>query len=284
MKEKLKNFAWGYVILFAILAAIGVLCICFHDTLPYVALGIGAIITLYGIIYGVLALANKERGPKFAFRVTIAVCSIVAGVITMVFCKKAIDILTALMGLFLIVDGSFKLQSAAISKRYKSVGWWLLLVPSLASIIGGFLVTRFESDGTDNSVSTISIMLGIVLIVDALSNLFSAFFAGKLISASPEGSTAKDETKAPDAESKDKIKALPEAVDATDAKPESEGDTVSADEKPEAIADKPEADTDAPRDTKVEAEDEPEADTDALTEDKPEADADAPREDKPEED
>ena len=123
MKEKLKNFAWGYVILFAILVAIGALCICFHNTLPYVAFGIGAIIALFGVIYGVLALASKDRGAKFAFKITVAVCSIVAGVVTMIFSKDAVDILTALMGLFLIIDGSFKLQSAAISKRYKSVGW-----------------------------------------------------------------------------------------------------------------------------------------------------------------
>ena len=238
MKEKLKNFAWGYVILFAILAAIGILCISFHETLPYVALGIGAIITLYGIIYGVLALANKERGPKFAFRVTIAVSAIVAGVITMVFCKKAIDILTALMGLFLIVDGSFKLQSAAISKRYKSVGWWLLLVPALISIIGGFLVTRFESDGTDTTVSTISIMLGIVLIVDAFSNLFSAFFAGKLISATPDNLSAKGETKAlPEGgEVKDEAPAVTDAKDeapmVTDAKDEAPAVTDAKDEAP----------------------------------------------------
>lgn len=244
MKEKLKNFAWGYVILFAILTAIGILCICFHGTLPYVALGIGIVITLYGIIYGVLAIASKERGPKFAFRITIAICSIIAGVITMVFCKKAINVLTALMGLFLIIDGSFKLQSAALSKRYKSVGWWILLVPSLISIIGGFFITRYESNGTDDSVALISVSLGIILIIDALSNFLTAFLSGKLTAAVPK--EKKEEEVAPLPEAKDEDKApLPEAnadSEIKDEKPASGEDTRDAkpnDAKTEAVENEP---------------------------------------------
>lgn len=175
MKEKLKNFKWGYLILALITAAIGVLSLTFNDMLPTVALCIGIVITLFGIGYGIFAIFGTRRGVGFAFKIVIAVCAIISGVVTMIFRSGAIETLTSLFGLFIIIDGSFKLYESAISRRFDGVAWWLMIVPAILSIIGGFFNVKIASN--DDNATLISVLFGITMIVDAISNLIAAFCA-----------------------------------------------------------------------------------------------------------
>ncbi len=248
MKEKLKNFRWGYIILFAILVAIGVLSFIFHDMLVYVVLAIGIIMALYGIGYGIFTIASKNRGPVFAFRIAITVSSIVAGVITMIFCKSAIEILTSILGLFLIIDGAFKFQTTAMSKRYRSAIWWVLLVPAVLTIIGGFFIIKISPDGSDSNLKFISVLLGITTIIDGISNLLSAFFTERNDKLAAEDATeniAEDATETNDnsqnAAGKSDEPTAESAPEASEAKASAEhtdaAEAAEPTEKPEDNAD-----------------------------------------------
>ena len=233
MKEKLKNFRWGYVILFAILVAIGVLSFIFHDMLVYIVLSMGIIMTLFGIGYGIYTLARKDRGPRFAFGIVITVCSIVAGVLTMIFCKSGIEVLTSILGLFFIIDGSFKLQTTAMSKRYRSAIWWVLLVPAVITIIGGFLTIKYSPEGNGDNFTLIAVLLGITSIIDGISNLLSAFFTERNDKA--EVKKLLDELKADS--TPDESDAVSKATD------NAENDALTKDEDAEvAKSDEPKAD------------------------------------------
>ena len=61
MLERLKKFAWGYVILALVIIGIGVCFIAFSDMLAALAIAVGVTLAVFGIIFGVLTLARKDR-------------------------------------------------------------------------------------------------------------------------------------------------------------------------------------------------------------------------------
>lgn len=214
--SSLKAFNWGYVLIFLILTALGVLSFCFHDMLKWVVFTAGAIISLLGVSFGIAALVKKERGPKFTFRIVVCVSALVCGIITMIFAKSGIEVLTAILGTMFIIDGAFKLQKTGMLRQYKSVAWWILLIPALLSVVGGFMLVKFGSVSSENDMLFVAILLGASAIIDGISNLLTAIFnafSGKkrkenanepdtkndgqpseVCDATDEGASCKDET------------------------------------------------------------------------------------------
>ena len=172
MLKEFKKFMWGYPIIALILAAAGICLIALNNALMALAITIGAILTVTGIVLGILAIAKKDRGASFGFKVAFAAICIVCGIITMVFNKNAVEIIIAIFSLLLIVDASFKLHTSAMSKRYGVVLWWVILALSVLTIIGAFILIKFTPNNQENA----SILLGIAFLIDAISNLLSAFY------------------------------------------------------------------------------------------------------------
>ena len=181
MKEKIINalvaFKWGYALLFAVLAALGVLSFCFYDMLKWVVFVAGAIVAAFGIGFGIFTFFSKKRGPIFVFRIIIFASAIVAGAITMIFHMHGIEVLTAVLGTLFIMDAACKLQRSAQCLRYKSAAWWILLVPAVLSAAGGFMLIKWGVAGADGDMTFVAITLGVTCIIDGLSNLLSAFLA-----------------------------------------------------------------------------------------------------------
>ena len=180
MLEKLKSFKWGYVILFVLLAASGVCFLAFSDTLTAIAIAVGILVAVFGIILATVTLSGERRGVGFALKMVISVSAIISGVITAVMRASAMEIIASLICLFLIVDGSFKLQTTVNSRKYRLAAWWIMLVPAVLCIIGGFIGLRCSPDiVTEDGVVRTSIIIGITLIISAIGNLLSAFFLSK---------------------------------------------------------------------------------------------------------
>ena len=172
MLKDLKKFMWGYPVLAIILAAVGVCLIALTNALTALAITIGAILTVTGIVLAIVAIANQGRGVPFAFKVVFGAICIVCGIITMVFNKNSVEIIISLFSLLLIIDASFKLHTSAMSKRYGVVLWWIILALSVLTIIGAYILIQFPFKEQETS----SIWLGVVFLIDSISNLLSAFY------------------------------------------------------------------------------------------------------------
>ena len=84
-------------------------------------------------------------------------------------------LLLAALGLLLVVDASFKLQSTALAKRYRSSLWWVLFVLSLLLIAGGFSLIRFRMADR----GWLAYLLGVLLVLDGAANLLTPFYLAK---------------------------------------------------------------------------------------------------------
>ena len=179
MLEKIKNVKWGYLVIGMLLLAIGICFVSFNNSLSALAITVGVILAAFGAVFGVITISGKKRGFYFAVKIIFSVMCLAAGIITAIFTKNSIEILISLFSLLLIVDGSFKLNTSAMSKRYSVRGWWIMMI--VAVLVIGSAFALVERTPENQTLSTV--LLGVIIIVDAVANIFSLFWVSKYESA-----------------------------------------------------------------------------------------------------
>ena len=177
MLEKLKGFGWGYILIAILLSFVGISFIAFGNMLETLAIVIGIVLVVFGIVYGVLTLTRDRRDAIFAVKITFAALAITAGTVTAVLNDGAITVIADILCLFLIVDGSFKLMTSISSRKYSAIGWWVMLIISVSTIISAFAVTKLMTTMENRGI--LSIILGIIILVDAVGNFVSPFLMSK---------------------------------------------------------------------------------------------------------
>ncbi len=167
----MKTKYYGYLLLGALLLSVGILFMIFSNSLFITAISIGIILSVFGIVLGVIEIARKDRDIRFVLKIILAVICICCGIITAIFNEGSAQILASIFALLLIVDGSFKLNTAAMSKRYDLRIWWLMMIPSVLLIVSGFAIIKFVPDHSP----AICIILGALMVIDSVLNILSAF-------------------------------------------------------------------------------------------------------------
>lgn len=172
MLSKIKSFGWGYVILGAILCAIGVCFLAFNNTYTVLAIVIGILTAVCGIGVFVAAMIKKERGIAFALKMVVAICCLVSGTVTAITQSQSIIIIANIFFLLLLIDGAFKLQLSIVSARFSFFGWWIMLVSAMALIVCAFLMAKF----TPTDEVQLSVLTGLLLLLDGITNILSSFW------------------------------------------------------------------------------------------------------------
>ena len=127
---------------------------------------------MFLIIYGVTKLSGYFAKDlfqlAFQFDLALGIVSIVLGIIIIKKTEYIIEILSTAIGIFMLVDGAFKIQTAVEAKRFGIENWWLILVMSFAVTFVGILLfaTPFETAGM------IVRLIGLNLSLDGILNLF----------------------------------------------------------------------------------------------------------------
>lgn len=177
MKNFFKSLKTYYgVLLFALLfMTAGVCLIAFpEDALPTAVLTISIITIVAGVVMALIAILDKKRQAKFFFLLLGGACALFAGIFLLI--KRnddAVALLALFIGVVMMIDGSFKLHEAVKTKQFKNAVWWILLVLSMLTIVGGLYLIKWI-DGV--AVKTCSILMGVFMIIDAIQNVFITFY------------------------------------------------------------------------------------------------------------
>ena len=173
--KKIKSVNWGYLWLAALIGGAGILILAYpNKTLDVVAITIGVVTLLFGAVQAIRVLSDKRRGFRFAVGIVAASIAVIAGTLCLILRDQIKAFLPSLVCLFLIIDASFKLQTVARARQFKSKACWALMVLSIVTVALSFIVIRMEG----GNVKTILVLFGLALMADALGNLFSFFFIG----------------------------------------------------------------------------------------------------------
>lgn len=170
MQKKVKTVSWGSILLGALLIVVGICFICFNNTFDILAVVMGILLAVFGVIYGVLALTSRSRNMLFAIKIVVSILAIVGGIVTAVVRSNAIGIISNVFFLLLIVDGAFKLHSAISHIRLYSPRFWIMITMSVVIIVYAFLMAKLEPTG-----SLLSVLTGVLILLDGIMNYLCLF-------------------------------------------------------------------------------------------------------------
>ncbi len=177
---------WAYVGISVFLLALGVCALVWPEiTAGTVCIAIGIAAILFGIVKLIAYFLREVKGIGLNYDLSIGVLGIAAGIFLLVGKDRVIDLLQIVIGIYLVVDSVFKLQTSVDAKRLGVGGWWVSLILSLAcAAFGVVLALRVGSN-------ILMVLIGVALIVDGLQNLclviFSAMAAKALARMDKDG-------------------------------------------------------------------------------------------------
>ena len=164
--SRVKN---AYSVVTAGLIAIGVILMIWPQ------LGLNTMCKVYGIfliVYGIAKFSGYFAKDlfqlAFQFDLALGLVSVVLGIIITARPAYIIQILSTAIGIFMLVDAAFKIQTTLEAKRFGKEKWWLILIISLMVAIVGILLllAPFET------MSIIVRLIGLNLCLDGILNLF----------------------------------------------------------------------------------------------------------------
>ena len=173
--EKIKNFRWGYILIAFVSALIGACFFIFNNaSLNALAISVGIAVIIGAIVLAFLSLASTVRGTSFGIKIVLSVAMLIAGLVVLIARDKTVNEMIGIFSLVMIIDGTNKLHTAAMSKRFKVWSWMFIMVLAVILIAGGYCTLRWLT--VENSITVY--ILGSLFAIDSVANFFSAFYIG----------------------------------------------------------------------------------------------------------
>ena len=168
----------GYIILSAIFCGLGILLMA-DPGMSVALIGdiVGIVLVAFGIIKLVGYFSKDLYRLAFQFDLAFGILLIAMGLVLLIKPESAMNILCIILGIEIIADGLFKIQTSLDARRFGLNTWWLIL--SLAIIAGaiGAVLIFYPSE----SVRALTWVLGLSLLVEGVLNLCVALCAIKII-------------------------------------------------------------------------------------------------------
>lgn len=183
--ERLSRSKWVYVLASVVFIVIGLMLI-FDPagTGNLLCFIFGGALIAYGA-FRIISYFNKNKGEKnVTVDIIIGVIFAIGGLTIIIMHDSILTFIAFVIGIFLVIDGLLKLQTAINAKRAAIPSWWLVLVISLICIvIGACLVFIRSLQG-----NALWIALGAALLFDGVQNLVSAIYSHIILKKAPKDS------------------------------------------------------------------------------------------------
>lgn len=164
----IKNFKNMYSILTICLILVGdVLLIA-----PGIALDVVCIIFgIYMIIYGAVKImgyfAKDAYQLAFQFDLALGIVIAIVGIVFVCRTARVVQLLSTCIGIVMLVDATFKIQTSIDSKRFGISRWWLMLILAVIVAAIGILLILMPGETTRLMVR----LIGLNLCMDGILNL-----------------------------------------------------------------------------------------------------------------
>lgn len=164
----IKNFKNMYSILTICLILVGVVLL----IAPGVALDVVCIIFgIYMIIYGAVKImgyfAKDAYQLAFQFDLALGIVIAIVGIVFVCRTARVVQLLSTCIGIVMLVDATFKIQTSIDSKRFGISHWWLMLILAVIVAAIGILLILMPGETTRLMVR----LIGLNLCMDGILNL-----------------------------------------------------------------------------------------------------------------
>lgn len=164
----IKNFKNMYSILTICLILVGAVLL----IAPGIALDVVCIIFgIYMIIYGAVKImgyfAKDAYQLAFQFDLALGIVIAIVGIVFVCRIARVVQLLSTCIGIVMLVDATFKIQTSIDSKRFGISRWWLMLILAVIVAAIGILLILMPGETTRLMVR----LIGLNLCMDGILNL-----------------------------------------------------------------------------------------------------------------
>lgn len=139
---------------------------------PGIALDVVCIIFgIYMIIYGAVKImgyfAKDAYQLAFQFDLALGIVIAIVGIVFVCRTARVVQLLSTCIGIVMLVDATFKIQTSIDSKRFGISRWWLMLILAVIVAAIGILLILMPGETTRLMVR----LIGLNLCMDGILNL-----------------------------------------------------------------------------------------------------------------
>ncbi|MEG2008572.1 MAG: DUF308 domain-containing protein [Oscillospiraceae bacterium] len=171
-KYTLGDVKWSYVGMSLFLISLGLCTVIWPNIgLVAVCVSIGAGAVLFGVFRIIVYFLREVRGVALSYDFSVGLLALAVGVVLLIHPQGVLDFLQIVIGIYLLIDSVFKLQTALDSKRLGMSGWWVPLIFTVVCLgLGVLMILKVGAD-------FIMALIGAALIADGLQNLCLVIYA-----------------------------------------------------------------------------------------------------------
>jgi len=167
-----------YIVVSCLMIALGLALIIFPQMgLNIVCYTVGALAILFGVAKIVGYFSKDLFRLAFQFDLSLGILSVLMGILVICFANADTwyVALPYIFGVYAIIDGIAKLQTAIDAKRFGLRNWWGLVLLAILTSVAGVLSIMYDMIARD----AILIWLGILLLCDGIENLCTVIYTVK---------------------------------------------------------------------------------------------------------
>lgn len=150
----------GYLVLAALFCIMGIAMLVLPDITPdMIGWGAGAIIAAFGIVRIIGHYSRDPYGLAFQHDPVLGVLAVALGSVLIFRRSLAVNVLALVLGVELLADNLFKVQTAMEARRFGLGTWWLMLALAVIAVIAGILLIVCPFEGMRAWVRVMGISL-----------------------------------------------------------------------------------------------------------------------------
>ena len=135
----------------------------------------GGVLIVYGIIKLIGYFTRDMYELAFQFDFAMGILSAVIGCLLLFHWEHIMKLFPTFVGVLILIDGVFKIQTAMDARRFGLSKWWLILILAVAAGVAGFILLAKPIEAT----KLIMQLVGMNLMIDGGLNLWVVFYTVK---------------------------------------------------------------------------------------------------------
>ena len=168
----------GYVLISAAFCLVGIIMMIHPDlSLNIIGIFCGIAMITFGIVKLIGYFSKDLFRLAFQYDLQFGILMLVIGLIILLKPINTINFICISLGIFITIEGLFKIRIALDAKSFGIQKWWLIFTLSIITVIIGILLVFRSSEGAHALI----ILLGISWLAEGILNLCSAISMVKIV-------------------------------------------------------------------------------------------------------
>lgn len=168
----------AYIIIAAVLCAVGVVMILMPEmSLSVIGMIVGVVLCAFGIIKLIGYFSRDLYRLAFQFDLSFGILLIALSVIILLRPEHVMSFLCIILGIAILADGLFKIQTALDARRFGLTTWGLILLLAILTGTAGMVLVLRPAQ----SARVLTVLMGVSLVAEGVLSLCVALCAVKII-------------------------------------------------------------------------------------------------------